>query len=272
MYLVFQLKSHAYLYESMPQQMVDAEAAPGPGGRWLDSSTTVVAYNLTLGDPSPPSGPMSHVPHGIRRIASLPDRLLQQQRSRPPGQMALGNGSVGRKRPGKKEKSTYLTKWSSIFLLLVTTGLVAFHAELLVSSMEDVTSTASVSETFIGLIVLPLVGNAAEHVTAITVALRNKMNLAIGVAIGSSIQIALLITPFVVLLGWAMGEDMTLYLTLFETVCLFLSAFMVGFLVLDGRSNYLEGAVLCAVWGIVAVVAWFYPKVGEVSLWAKSHS
>lgn len=76
---------------------------------------------------------------------------------------------------------------------------------------------------------------------------------------------ALFVTPFVVLLGWAMGKNMTLYFTLFETVCLFVSAFIVNFLVLDGRSNYLEGALLCAAYVIIAVAAFFYPKPEDSS-------
>jgi Ca2+:H+ antiporter len=117
----------------------------------------------------------------------------------------------------------------------------------------------ALSEAFIGLILLPLVGNAAEHATAVSVALHNKLDLAIGVAVGSSIQMALFVTPLVVLLGWGLGRDMSLYFTIFETVCVFASAFIVNFLVLDGRSNYLEGALLCAGYVIVAVAAFFYP-------------
>ena len=107
--------------------------------------------------------------------------------------------------------------------------------------------------------------------------------IAIGVAVGSSIQIgmppfppdtynqkltpppALFVTPFVVLLGWAMDKNMSLYFTLFETVSLFVSAFIVNFLVLDGRSNYLEGALLCAAYVIIAVAAFFYPNADEQS-------
>lgn len=77
---------------------------------------------------------------------------------------------------------------------------------------------------------------------------------------------ALFVTPFIVLLGWMMDKPMSLYFTLFETVCLFVSAFIVNFLVLDGRSNYLEGALLCAAYVIIAVAAFFYPALGDQSL------
>ncbi|KAK3060888.1 hypothetical protein LTS18_007480 [Coniosporium uncinatum] len=85
------------------------------------------------------------------------------------------------------------------------------------------------------------------------------MDLAIGVAVGSSIQIALFVTPLVVLLGWILGREMTLFFNIFETISLFVTAFVINFLILDGRSNYLEGALLIASYVIIAVAAFFYP-------------
>ncbi|OAA68807.1 Sodium/calcium exchanger membrane region [Cordyceps fumosorosea ARSEF 2679] len=227
--------------------------------------------------PAPPPGPVPRVRYGIRRTNSLPDRLSQsQQFVRAPGgffpaQVPLTTfrtGMVPSAADPEVDDDGHLTKWAAIILLLITTGLVAVCAEFLVGSIKDVTSeSSSVGEIFIGLIILPIVGNAAEHVTAITVAMKNKMDLAIGVAVGSSIQIALFVTPLIVILGWIMNREMTLYFTLFETVCLFVSTFIVNFLVLDGRSNYLEGALLCAVYVIIAVVAFFYPSPAEASSW-----
>ena len=152
--------------------------------------------------------------------------------------------------PPKKD----ISRTSAVVLLLIATGLVALCAEALVGSIEYLIDNTGISEAFVGLIILPMVGNAAEHVTAVVVASKNKMDLAIGVAVGSSIQVALFLTPMIVLLGWALGKDMSLYFSLFETICLFVSAFIVNFLVLDGRSNYLEGALLCAAYVIIGYV------------------
>jgi Ca2+:H+ antiporter len=127
-------------------------------------------------------------------------------------------------------------------------------------------NNSPVSEAFIGLIILPIVGNAAEHVTAVTVAAKNKMDLAIGVAVGSSIQIALFVTPVVVLLGWILNTEMSLYFNLFETVSLFATAFVINFLILDGRSNYLEGSLLIAAYVIIAVGAFYYPDTDSQSV------
>ena len=128
--------------------------------------------------------------------------------------------------------------------LVVVTVLVAVCAEYLVDSIAEVVKTVHISKTFIGLILIPIVGNAAEHVTAVVVAYKGKMDLAIGVAIGSSMQIALLVTPFLVILGWIMDRNMSLHFETFETMVFFLSVIVVNYLIQDGKSNYLEGAML----------------------------
>ncbi|KAJ5037162.1 uncharacterized protein L3040_007342 [Drepanopeziza brunnea f. sp. 'multigermtubi'] len=222
--------------------------------------------------PSPASdldaGPIPRVLYGIRRTNSLPDRLNQ-----PVSGVAAPNTRISPTRvsslagASKREADENISRTTAMFLLLISTGLVAVCAEFMVDSINDVVaSNSGVGEAFIGLIILPIVSNAAEHFTAVTVALRrNKMDLAIGVAVGSSIQIALFVTPFVVLLGWCMGQDMSLYFSLFETVSLAAAAFIVNFLVLDGRSNYLEGVLLMAAYAIIAVAAFFYPNADHQS-------
>ena len=232
------------------------------------------------------SGPIPRIRYGIRHTNSLPDPMNQHYHFRPPGamlpsqipaggyriktsanQLHGGGGGGGGGDDDSDDLRATMSRKAAILLLLVTTGLVAACAEFMVSSINGLVATSSVGEVFIGLIILPIVGNAAEHVTAVMVAMKNKMDLAIGVAVGSSIQIALFMTPLVVILGWIIGRDMTLYFTLFETVCLFVSAFIVNFLVLDGRSNYLEGALLCTTYVIISLVAFFYPKPEDASSW-----
>ena len=208
-------------------------------------------------------------PYGIRRTNSLPDRLNKTQSAPPTQSQAqpapINALSVSLHSNDSAKVKKYISRRAAIILLLVSTALVAVCAEFLVTSINYLVNNTSVSEAFIGLIILPIVGNAAEHVTAVTVASKNKMDLAIGVAVGSSIQIALFVTPVIVLLGWALEKDMSLYFSLFETISLFVSAFIVNFLVLDGRSNYLEGALLIAAYVIIAVAAFFYPDSSQQS-------
>lgn len=148
----------------------------------------------------------------------------------------------------------------AISLLLFVTVLISVAAEFLMGSLETVASEWGLSRTFIGLILLPIVGNAAEHVTAVSVALKNKMNLAIGVAIGSSIQIALFVTPLLVLIGWMTGVELTLYFHEFETAVLFISVLIVNYMIQDGSSNWLEGAMLLSVYVVVSIGFFFLPE------------
>jgi Ca2+/H+ antiporter len=237
-----------------------------------------VAASLTptvftqLGDatatPAIPSGPVPRIRYGIRRTNSLPD--LSRYHVRPPGAMLPARVPLAAINSGKaaqevKHPEVEMSRLTAILLLIVSTALVAVCAEFMVDSIKGLEATTDVGEVFVGLIILPVVGNAAEFVTAVTVAMKNKMDLAIGVAVGSSIQVALFITPLVVVLGWIMDRDMTLYFTLFETISLAVSAFMVNFLVLDGRSNYLEGALLCATYVIIGLVAFFYPDADDAT-------
>ncbi len=232
------------------------------------SGTVFSAGNPT--GPSPGGPPIVGTPRALHRSNSLPSRLNQvqaaRQQSNPPAQPPTFAAPV---HTLDKEETVpikkHMSRTSAIILLLVSTGLVAVCAEFLVSSIDYLVSNTGVSEAFVGLIILPIVGNAAEHVTAVTVASKNKMDLAIGVAVGSSIQIALFVTPVIVLLGWILNKDMSLYFSLFETISLFVSAFIVNFLVLDGRSNYLEGALLIAAYVIIALAAFFFPDSGQQS-------
>jgi Ca2+:H+ antiporter len=209
----------------------------------------------------------------LRRTSSLPDRLDNRANDKMPITAVIPSAQplphlISKKSVKQKEDSDEkpkLARGTAMILLLVTTGLVAACAEFLVDSIDYLVSTTGVSQAFIGLIILPIVGNAAEHVTAVTVASKNKMDLAIGVALGSSIQIALFVTPVIVLLGWILDTEMSLYFSLFETVSLFVSAFIVNYLMLDGRSNYLEGALLIAAYVIIAVAAFFYPSCEDTS-------
>ncbi|CUS11837.1 unnamed protein product [Tuber aestivum] len=161
--------------------------------------------------------------------------------------------------PPTEQQTALLSGVESGIVLVVVTVLVAICAEYLVGSIDDIVASSGISKTFIGLILIPIVGNAAEHVTAVVVAMKNKMDLAIGVAIGSSMQIALLVTPFLVILGWIIGQPMSLYFETFETVVFFVSVLITNYLIQDGKSNYLEGAMLLGIYTIIAISFFVYP-------------
>jgi len=158
----------------------------------------------------------------------------------------------------EEEEVAALTMRQSVILLVVSTALVALMAECLVGSIEHSAESLGWPEVFIGVILIPLFGNAAEHFTAVTVAGKNKMDLSIGIAIGSSTQVAVFIAPLAVLIGWILNTDMTLQFGLFETIVTFVAVLIVNSICSDGKSNWLEGTLLLGAYGVLAVSFWLF--------------
>lgn len=147
-------------------------------------------------------------------------------------------------------------EWSrakAIGLLLGATALVALESEFLVGSLEPALETLGLSPLFVGLIVIPIIGNAAEHSSAILFALRNKVDVTLEIAIGSSTQIALFVAPALVFLSLAVGHPMDFIFTTFEVAAVALSTILVFMISSDGRSNWLEGAQLTGAYVIMAI-------------------
>ena len=138
-------------------------------------------------------------------------------------------------------------------LLLIATCLVAWMAHILVHSLETAVDEWNMPELFIGVILLPFFGNAAEHFTAVIVAGKDKMDLSLAIAIGSSVQIALFAAPLMVLLAWSLGVPLTLEFGLLETAATFISVLVANSILADGKSNWLEGVMLIASYVILAL-------------------
>jgi Ca2+:H+ antiporter len=146
-----------------------------------------------------------------------------------------------------------------IGVLLACTLLVAIESEFLVSSLEEATSALGLSALFTGVILVPIIGNAAEHATAVTVAMKNKMDLAVSVAVGSSLQIALFVAPVLVLVGWILGKPMDLDFNPFELVAVMVAVAIANSISSDGRSNWLEGTLLLAAYLVLGFAFYFHP-------------
>jgi Ca2+:H+ antiporter len=151
------------------------------------------------------------------------------------------------------------TKTRSVTMLALATAVVALESEFLVGSVEHVTRELGLSQLFIGVIIIPLIGNAAEHMTAISVAMRNKMDLSLQIAIGSSTQIALFVAPLLVFISLAMGHPMNFVFNTFELVAVAMSVAIVAFISQDGETHWLEGLQLLAAYLIISV-AFFFVK------------
>lgn len=149
--------------------------------------------------------------------------------------------------------------WTSIgFLLLSTVGVVAM-SELLVRNVEPVVESWGITELFLGVVVVPIIGNVAEHFVGVQAARRNQMDLSIGISIGSTLQMALFVAPVLVLISMLMGHPMTLVFNVYELAALGGAVLVATFISMDGESNWLEGAQLLAVYIIVAI-GFYYLK------------
>ncbi|NJL00372.1 MAG: calcium/proton exchanger [Spirulinaceae cyanobacterium SM2_1_0] len=151
--------------------------------------------------------------------------------------------------------------WLWISVLLGITVVVAVESELLVGSLEVATSELGLTALFTGVIVLPIIGNAAEHATAVTVAMKDKMDLSMSVAVGSSLQIALFVAPVLVIAGWFLGEPMDLDFNPFELVAVAVAVLLANSVSSDGRSNWLEGSLLLATYLVLGFAFYFHPVV-----------
>ncbi len=147
----------------------------------------------------------------------------------------------------------------SFALLLVSTAAVAFVSEAFVGAIEPLTEEFGVSELFVGVILVPIVGNIAEHIVGVQIAYKNNMDFSMAISLGSSIQVALLVTPILVFLGPLLGHPLRLVFTPLELGALAAAVVVTGFVALDGKSNWLEGAMLTGVYVIAALAFFFSP-------------
>ncbi|MCJ1469877.1 hypothetical protein MMC07_008521 [Pseudocyphellaria aurata] len=199
-YLYFQLKTHMAMYNE-PSQKVKKRGKVGDGDAIMELANMGANISATAGGEATQKKPHQE--------------------------------------PEDEPEEPRLSIIVAIATLCISTAFVGICAEFMVDSINDLVEIAHLSKTFVGLILLPIVGNAAEHATAVTVAIKDKMDLAIGVAVGSSMQIALLLIPFIVVLGWCMGnENMNLEFDGFQIAVLFVTVLLVNYLIGDGKSHW----------------------------------
>jgi Ca2+:H+ antiporter len=249
-YLIFQLVSHKSLYvDKNGQKPATIKYAPrtGPSAK----EKTKKFFGLS---------PVKETAESELHSPATEDSPLATDE----GRQVADEERPASPKPEEEEEDEEIPELSlpvTIVLLVVVTVFVAVTAEWLVDSISGLTDSGGISKEFIGLILLPIVGNAAEHVTAVTVSVKDKLTLSLGVAVGSSIvssllsncsildllplqQIALFVIPFIVTLGWMIGHPLTMLFDPFESIVLFFSVLTVNYVVQDGKSNWLEGMIL----------------------------
>lgn len=158
-----------------------------------------------------------------------------------------------------EEEAPTISAKTATGLLVIATVLVAVTSEFLVHATEGFTHAMGFSQTFVGVVLIPIIGNACEHSTAVIVALKDKLDLSIGIALGSTIQIALLVTPFAVLVGWGLDQPMDLNFHRVNSWALLLSSLLVVCVLVTGTSNWLNGFVLITSYCVLAILYFLSP-------------
>lgn len=152
------------------------------------------------------------------------------------------------------------TRRRSYGVLAAATVAIVVESELLVGSISPAVAASGLNRAFVGVIVLPVIGNAAEHVSAVTMAIRNRMDVALSICIGSSTQIALFVAPLIVFLSVPLAHPMPFLFNTYELIAVGFSTLIAAFIARDGRCNWLEGAQLIAVYLILAIAFYFIPR------------
>lgn len=147
----------------------------------------------------------------------------------------------------------------SMIVLVLAAILASICSEFAVGAIPDIVESSKISQIFIGFIVLPVVGNAAEHVTAAKLAMHDKFVLAKSVAIESSTQVVLLITPAMILLGWAKNRELSLQFDIYEIAAVVIASVVASFVVSCGKGDWKQGVLLYTVFVLIAIGAVFYP-------------
>jgi|TARA_B100001996_G_scaffold280473_1_gene220924 Ca2+:H+ antiporter len=157
------------------------------------------------------------------------------------------------------DESPTMEQKDAIVLLIMATILVSWMAEVLVHSVESAAEEYHLPYLFIGVILLPLFGNAAEHFTAVSVAAKDKMDLSFAISIGSSTQIAVFVAPLMVIIAWILNVPLTFEFGVLETIAVFLAVTIANLTAADGKSNWLEGLLLLATYAILGLAFFFHP-------------
>ena len=177
--------------------------------------------------------------------------------------IVFGIGRGGKQQPGteaegEKDEAEWSLARAIITLVAATIGIVAM-SELLVGSIEEVGRTWGLTEAFLGVIIVPLIGNVAENLVAMQAALANKMDLSLSISLGSSLQIALFVAPLLVFVSLIVGHPLSLLFNVYELGALAVAVGIASFIAMDGESNWLEGAQLLAIYAIIAVAFFLLP-------------
>ncbi|KAJ2077695.1 hypothetical protein H4R24_004977 [Coemansia sp. RSA 988] len=240
LFLVFQLKTHSEIFDGT--HAGDILSKEEEQREELDRSNLGLSRTLTS----------NHSQDVILWTSGMYDAENLAQKSQKWKRRRSSSCHLRRSAP-------MMNLWVAVTLLVAVSAMVALSSDILVDSVEELTTRFAISHTFVGMILLPLAANAAEHAMSMTVAVRDKMDLCITIAVGSSMQIALFVLPVLIIIAWIMNRPLTLFFDDFETTTMLISVLVINYLIMNGRSNWLKGAMLLSSYLIVALAFFLYP-------------
>lgn len=226
-----------------------------------DPTRRVDVFNTEVNDPA--LNAISLGVAGVLLLLYILSLVYQFRTPHPDPATDRGHGGTSHSGVGETEEIVaHQPKWSvpvALGILAVSTFAIVFMSEFLVGVVEPVAEELGVRELFLGVILIPIVGNVAEHLVGVQAALKNQMDLSMNISLGSSMQIALFVAPLLVFISVFIGPqgELTLFFSLFEVMVLGLAVLIASFISLDGESNWLEGAMLLAVY-VIAAIGFFY--------------
>jgi Ca2+:H+ antiporter len=235
LYLVFQLYTHKTAYDSMSDEPEDNIIR-------LSNSSDIESNNILTINPNSNINIDNDLNKTIIRNVNRTNSKRNSFTLRP---------SIDLEKNNENSDEDIIGFHYSLFWLIIITAFIAFLSEAIVSSIEK--TSESISGYFLATIVIPIIGNAAEHTSAITFAAKNNVDISIGIAVGSSTQIALMVFPLLVIIGWMINQELTLNLEPYESSTLFLSVLLATFVIKDGTSNWLLGSILICAYFIILI-------------------
>nr|GAT53368.1 predicted protein [Mycena chlorophos] len=232
-YLAFTLVSHTALYDDE-----NPNALPStPYGK----------------PPSPAPIPLHVLPPTPLTPSSARPLFTEEPQSEDPAEGVPGNDASD---PDLEAPQLHMSVCFG--LLVAVTVLVAFIAEYFVDSISGLTASGKITTAFVGIVLLPIAGNIAEHVSAVTSSWKDKLTMGLGIAVGSSVQIGLFVLPFIVVVGWGLGKPMSFLVDPLQAASLFLAVLTVNYASADGKSNWMEGLIMLALYSMIGTLFFFY--------------
>lgn len=256
-FLYFQIHTHKYLYDDADDGS-DADDEEKNRGGSIEMSALGTRDSIGLLSDVDEIKDEDHTDSGASDNSLEPTHSPLTAFSSP--KPKLGVDAIPEE--AEDEEEDELGLFNALFWLALVTVFIAVLSEALSASIEQAAKSAGISGIFIAAILLPIVGNAAEHAGAIVFAMKGKLDLSLGIAVGSSMQIALCVLPLLVLLGWITGHALDLNFGAYEATSLLLSVIVVAFALKDGKAHWLLGAALVTAYAIIALGFAFHKASG----------